>query len=111
MRTVGSIDDSELRRMQAKWLKLFEELYASPRLRGRLAAPFLSAPPVGYDPSVRPSALLVGQATRGRGYKTEYLKQRSATERRERTRDYFKNGSRENRRSGFWKFARELSKQ
>jgi hypothetical protein len=96
--------------MQAKWLKLFEELYASPRLRGRLAAPFLSAPPVGYDPSAGRSVLLVGQATKGNWYKPEYLKQRSATERRRRTRDYFRNESPGNS-SGFWTFARQLSEQ
>lgn len=110
MRRVDSIDDSELRRTQVKWVKLFEELYDSPKLRGRLAAPFLSVSPVGYDPSVRPSVLLVGQVTKGKWYKNAYLKQRSATERRTRSRAYLEKESPKNR-GAFWTFARELSKE
>lgn len=108
MRSIGSIDDSKLKRTQPKWLKLFEELYAYPNLRGRLAAPFLSAPPAGYDPSARPSVLLVGQATMGNWYKTAYLKQKSATERRRCTLDYLECRAPTNR-GAFWTFARKLS--
>jgi len=110
MRRVVSIDDSELRRAQAKWVKLFEDLYDSLKLRGRLAAPFLSVSPVGYDPSARPSVLLVGQVTKGKWYKNAYLKQKSATERRTRTRTYLEKESPKNR-GAFWTFARELSKE
>ena len=108
MRNIRSIDVSRLKRTQSKWLKLFEQLYAYPNLRARLAAPFLSVPPVGYDPSGRPSVLLVGQATMGSWYKTAYLKQKSATERRRCTLDYLKDGSPTNR-GAFWTFARRLS--
>jgi|ERR1700722_8858595 len=110
MRRVGLINDSELRRVQARWLKLFKELDADPKLRGRLAGSFLSVPSVGYDPSARSSVLLVGQVTKGDWYLAQHRKQPSVAERRSCTLDYLNNESPTNR-SAFWTFARELSKQ
>jgi hypothetical protein len=110
MKRVGLIDDSELKRTQARWLKLFKKLDADPKLRGRLAGPFLSVPPVGYDPSAHSSVLLVGQVTKGDWYLAQHRKQPSVTGRRRCTLDYLYNESPTNR-GAFWTFARELSKE
>jgi hypothetical protein len=103
MKNGGAISNSKLKRLWVRWLRLYEDLYEDPRLRRRLAAPFLSLPPAGHDPASF-SILLVGRATRGPWCGTRNPSGTVAS-RIEATRRFLQM----NYSSPFWRFARELS--
>ena len=98
------IGGSKLRQLSAKWLKLYRELYADDRLQPRLAAPFLSVPPPGYNRASGFSILLVGRATRGQWCGTTGPQATVATT-RDATRSFLKLDC----STPFWRFAQDLS--
>ncbi len=106
MKSRSSTDSVKLKRVQSKWLELYRELHADQRLRSRLAAPFLSVPPSGYDAAGRSSILLVGRATEGRWCGTRNPSVTVAA--RRKATDLF---LKEPRPSSFWHFAGELSRR
>ena len=55
----------ELLDLDDAWLALFGERRGRPGPNDHLAPPFLSVAPDGYDPSLSPTVLYVGKATRG----------------------------------------------
>jgi len=96
--------------VERSWLHLFDRIFANAAARRRLAAPFLSVPPAGYDPARVPSILYSGKATAGNWWLSTYLGSRTVKERRQCTADflekYVKTGEYS---SAFWRFARGLS--
>jgi hypothetical protein len=105
----SSSSESEVER---SWLSLFDRIFANAPARRRLAAPFLSVPPAGYDPTRVPSILYVGKATAGNWWLSTYLGSRTVKERRQCTTDflekYVKTGEYS---SAFWRFAQVLSER
>lgn len=71
--------------------------------RGKLAAPFLSAEPCGYNPATIPSVLIVGKATRG-DWDERYEARGSRCERRKETEDFIEKEIK--RGKGMWAFFR-----
>lgn len=90
--------------IQTKWIELFEDLSSDPKMKHRVASPFLSVSAFNAR-----SILYVGKATRGRWGKTPCGSTREQIRRgREFTTKFLTNDA-PRYNSGFWRFARKLS--
>jgi hypothetical protein len=81
-------------------------------MRGRIAAPFLSVRPAGYDPMAVPSILYVGKATAGNWWRRSFLSSPTVRERHQCTAKFLEEWVRNGRyNSAFWSFAHALSER
>lgn len=99
-RSIRSLDT-----LQEKWLERFREMQRGIPNR-RLTGPFLSVPPIGYDPRRTPSVLYIGKANAGWPHHSTVERLRGKTmkflEERVKRGEY---------RSAFWKLALDVSRQ
>ena len=99
-----------LDKLQHLWIERFQIMQENPKLDAeKLAAPFLSVMPDGYDPAKHRGILLVGKATGGEWYRSSFEEHRSVAERQKTTQYFIKdaaNGGSDHR--AFWRFARAL---
>jgi len=101
----------DLDRLQECWIELFSQMRKDPAIDPcRLAAPFLSVEPDGYDPVRSQTILYIGKATGKKWYRDEFLRDQNVADQRERTAQFLRECVvPEAYNSSFWRFAWRLN--